>query len=225
MNNITVSKSIGETQGNASKSTEQKSITQTKSRPKNNASKQNRIKKAKKNDDESVLYCERKSKKVSSAQFHGFDVLEIDVILDIILQEENNKTTPQPIDWDSITSKVNYSIGKKFKPETLQRLWKYLAYGQLFASSSSQINGLRSKEVPMREMFVPPISVPCEAFPSSDEEDYLCSPEEYSEVDHTVAVLIRRNDPILPTPIDEVSTAAVTAEELEVGQQYTLNSL
>ena len=79
------------------------------------------------------------------ATLFGIKEEHIGKILDAILNHVNSKSEHGPIVWTEVASKVG-GIG----PESCQRLWKYLAYGQLFAASNREVSKFRREGEPFR---------------------------------------------------------------------------
>jgi hypothetical protein len=181
---------------------------------------------------DNIINCKRPDPIQSSAYLHGINLLHIETILDIILLEENKKETYEPMNWEVITLKVNETIGKrvaKYHPTTLQRIWKYLAYGQLFACSSSEINEARERQLGIADMLHTSRKghlVPCDALPSSDEEDFRYTPEDFAigSVDHTIAVLARKKRKVeqdISPPFEEVAAVVVLQDQPTCGKEHS----
>mmetsp|Transcript_10406 Transcript_10406/g.12642 ORF Transcript_10406/g.12642 Transcript_10406/m.12642 type:complete len:215 (-) Transcript_10406:286-930(-) len=162
----------------------------------------------------------------SGTALFGIDIYHVELFLEVILEEENKKTAFSEIDWQTISSKVLSKIGHNYPPEIIQRIWKYLSYGQLFANSKSEIIDVQSNKKNVSDWITLLPQPPCNALPSSDEDEFLCSPDDYNinQVNHSVAIVKKKKvkTSIDPPPLPPITL--VTSQQVEVSHSTPLTT-
>lgn len=109
----------------------------------------------------------------SGAFLHSIEVNYIRFLCDTIL-DQVNRSTSATIDWRSISDNLQLKCPSdqvQWSPIVCQKIWRYLAYGQVF-SSTGEVKTSVFHLLTSQDNF---------DLPESDEEQFTTSPEDLSQ--------------------------------------------
>ena len=109
----------------------------------------------------------------SGATLFGLESSHVQMMSSAVLDFVNSQTTPGPIRWDCVSRRLA-ERGPRWPPSSCQRVWRFLAYGQLFAKSKEELADVRSGLSSPSLWFAPSDEI----LPESDEEEMTSTPEE-----------------------------------------------
>eukprot|EP00613_Pedinella_sp_CCMP2098_P004439 CAMPEP_0171628714 /NCGR_PEP_ID=MMETSP0990-20121206/21648_1 /TAXON_ID=483369 /ORGANISM="non described non described, Strain CCMP2098" /LENGTH=241 /DNA_ID=CAMNT_0012197045 /DNA_START=31 /DNA_END=756 /DNA_ORIENTATION=- len=152
--------------------------------------------------------------KPSGASIHGLPESQCRSLVSTILSQVNYSSTSHPINWEIVSRQLaeSFACPTVWPPLVCQKVWKFIAYGQLFAASSAEVASYHRGELDVRDWLTAVTKGPqSAALPDSDEEDFALSPEDLSfrQVRHRVAIVRKKS---AGAALIRAHTEALTAE-------------